>query len=174
MTLHPSDSHEFMSLEPKSLLERVPRFVKFAVVGGSGVLVNLGVFQVASWTMTSIADDATRFLAANVAGVFVSIFTNFLLNDGWTWGDREKGSGSAWARRLVKYYITCSVSAAIQLGVAYTMRWFLLERLGWHYEILGRPILPILCVLTGIVAGIAINFPISHLWAFRDAKEHDA
>ncbi len=125
-------------------------------------------------TRSAVRLGRKRFLAANVAGVIVSIFTNFLLNDGWTWGDRQKGSGTAWARRLVKYYITCSVSAAIQLGVAYMMRWFLLERLGWHYEILGRPILPIMCVLTGIVAGLAINFPISHLWAFRDAREHDA
>lgn len=174
MALHPSESHEFMLGEPLGLLDRLPRFLKFAIVGGSGVVVNLGVFQIASWTLTMIAADATRFLVANVAGVVVSIFTNFLLNDGWTWGDRDKGEGSAWFRRLVKYYITCSVSAGIQLGVAYALRWFLLDRMGWHVEVLGRPIVPILCVLVGIVAGIAVNFPISHLWAFRDAEADDA
>jgi putative flippase GtrA len=146
---------------------RLARFLKFAVVGGSGVVVNLVVFQIAHALLASL-EPTPRLLGADVAGILVSIFTNFLLNDRWTWGDRVKGAGkNAWARRLALYYATCSIAAGIQLATSWAIHTYVLPGLPW-LSILGHDLRPGLAVLCGIAAGIAINFPISHLWTFKD------
>lgn len=151
---------------------RFTRFIKFAIVGGSGVLVNMGVFNLAYHSFLSSLSDDVRLGAANVLGVIVSIFSNFLLNDGWTWGDRAKGGAKSWFKRLGKYYLVCSVAALVQLGVAQLSFKYVFGP--WAPTVLGFALAPSLAVGVGIIAGIAINFPVSHLWAFKDESDGNA
>lgn len=145
------------------------RLVKFAGVGVSGVFVNLAVFHLAfHLLLASMPDGDPRFILANGAGFVVSVFTNFLLNDLWTWGDRLKGGVRHWFYRLTKYYVTASGAGAVQLFTAWlslTLFWVPLDPM-----VLGYKLAPTLSVLTGIGCGMAINFAASHLWAFRDAR----
>ncbi len=148
---------------------RVMRFIKFALVGGSGVVVNLVVFQLCFLVLQSvIADVDWRHTVANLCGIVVSIFTNFLLNDGWTWGDREKGSLKDWNFRLMRYYATCSIAALVQLGLSSLLFSMVFKSMA-PFEIFGLNIIPQIPLLIGIIGGMAINFPLSHFWAFKDA-----
>lgn len=148
----------------------IARLVKFGLVGASGVVVNVVVFEVCYRLLLSgIGDVDMRFVSSNFVGIVVSIFTNFLLNDRWTWGDRTKGGPRDWFRRLMKYYVLASVAAGVQAGVAWAS-----FRLVWgNFELaLGDyDLSPTFGLLTGIACGMFINFAASHLWAFRDAEE---
>ena len=124
------------------------RFVKFGLVGSSGVVVNLGVV----WLTLFWTDDASL---ASGAGIMVSVFTNFLLNDSWTWGDRTKKPGaSTFLIRVLRYYLASAVAIAIQFGT--TMLFIHV----WELNVfLGQ--------ITGIVLGMFVNFAMHNVWTFR-------
>src|SRR5690554_4740976 len=95
---------------------RVKRLIKFGLVGVSGVFVNLVVFELL-FRLASFP-----FSLANAGGIALSVFTNFLLNDAWTWGDRKKGARRRdWLRRVSKYYISAAAAAGVQLTIAWAV-----------------------------------------------------
>lgn len=146
------------------------RLLKFASVGASGVVVNLAIFELCyRLVLPGLVPDSILFVAANALGFLVSVFTNFVLNDLWTWGDRIKGQLRIdWFKRLTKYYLTASLAGGVQLAMA----WLSLE-LVWSHLALnlgGTNLSPTLSVLTGIGCGMVLNFAASHLWAFRDVS----
>lgn len=144
------------------------RLLKFAGVGLSGTFVNLGIFWLAYHVVFApVFGGDLRFVAANAAGFVVSVFTNFLLNDWWTWGDRRKGGPGHWFSRLAKFYVTASGAGAVQLFTAWLSLALVWTPLSLHLA--GFELAPTLGVLTGIGCGMIINFTVSHLWAFRDA-----
>lgn len=150
--------------------DNVVRLMKFGVVGFSGVVVNLIVSEAFFRALlTPITPETLRLAVANAAGVVVSIFTNFLLNDRWTWGDRRKGELRHWFERLAKYYVLASIAGAVQVGVSSaSFEWV------WKHlpiAIGGFEIDSTLSICTGIGAGMVINFVASHFWAFRDVEE---
>lgn len=129
------------------------RFIKFCIVGGSGVPVNL----VCTWggyhQIFFALDDTWRRAAAYVLGIVVSIFTNFLLNDLWTWRDRQKAA-RGFAGRMARFYLVSSMAACIQFGVAMGLS----EGAGLHY---------LLAQVAGIAVAMAINFLVNNVWTFR-------
>ena len=135
--------------------ERV-RFVRFCIVGASGVVVNLGVFTVARALMAALGvlAGARRFVAANAAGFVVSVLPNFLLSDYWTWGDREKRGHAHFWRRLGKFYVVSSAGGAVQIGTAWAVRGFA-----------GVP--DHLAVLIGIAVATVVNYVANNVWTFR-------
>ncbi len=154
-----------VSVHKESLL----RLTRFAIVGGSGVIINLVVFQLLLLALEPAGfATSTAIPIANAGGIIVSIFTNFLLNDSWTWGDRIKGDRKEWVRRVGRYYVSASFAAAVQLIVTSVSHANFWEALlfDWH----GIALAPNAALLTGIACGMGINFIISHKWAFKDAK----
>ncbi|MGM0555080.1 MAG: GtrA family protein [Myxococcota bacterium] len=161
---------------------RVKRLIKFGIVGGSGVIVNLVIFEFVYRFMFAGIPGETRVTVANFAGILVSIFTNFVLNDRWTWGDREKGTLRHWFGRMTKYYLAAGVAALVQLVVTWAAYRFVFKSLGldvpfpawlaslWPSLPATLDISPTLSVLTGIACGMVINFLASHLWAFQDVE----
>lgn len=95
-------------LEPRSGLS--PRLLRFAVVGLSGVFVNLGTLHVFAQVL-----GLPRLLASGCA-IEVSILSNFLLNDLWTFRDRAAEARPPLVR-LFRYNLAALVGLAIQLGV---------------------------------------------------------
>lgn len=146
------------------------RLLKFASVGASGVLVNLLIFELCfRILLVDLLSGSPLFTISNGLGFLVSVFTNFLLNDLWTWGDRLKGKRRRdWLKRVTKYYLTASAAGSVQL----VMAWASLQ-LVWQnipVTISGIDLAPTLSVLSGIACGMVINFTASHLWAFRDVR----
>ncbi|MFT7623858.1 MAG: dolichol-phosphate mannosyltransferase [Myxococcota bacterium] len=133
------------------------RFLRFCAVGASGVVVNLGIFTVAMAMLLPgwIESDDSRFLAANGVGFLVSVLTNFLLNDFWTWGDREKRGHAHFWSRLGRFYTVSSVAGVVQLGVAFAVRAYLGV---WDQ----------LAVLVGIGVATVINFVANNIWTFKE------
>lgn len=141
------------------MLERLgperQRFVRFAVVGASGVLVNFLFLTIGLWAFSGLA-AGPRDTAASALGIVVSILTNFLLNDVWTWGDRKKGTRKRdFAYRLSAYVIGAGISAALQFGVAAMMRAWLDAHV-------------YLAQAAGIAVGTVVNYIISNRVVFKD------
>jgi len=134
-----------------SLMKRtgeLVRFVKFALVGVSGIGVNLGLF----WLLTRFAGlKETDFLALAIA-IEVSIITNFTLNDFFTFRDRRAAGG--FFKRLVKFNVICLVGAGIQAGV---------------YELLyhGLGIYDILSDFIGIAVATIWNYLVNLGWTWE-------
>jgi dolichol-phosphate mannosyltransferase len=92
--------------------ERFPigRFLKFGVVGFSGVFVDLGVFWILSNGFGLAAVTAT-ILSAEVA-----VLNNFIWNDRWTFGDRsiQQPGLRSMVRRFLKFNVLCLVGIVLQ------------------------------------------------------------
>lgn len=132
------------------------RFVKFCVVGAAGVVVNLIFLEISLRLLPSSLSPGMLNGVASAIGIIVSVFTNFLINDAWTWGDREKGSSRRdFINRVAVYYVASAAAIALQWGVAMaTFEW-----LQWDIR-LGQ--------LAGIALGTVVNYVINNVWTFKD------
>lgn len=131
-------------------LRRHQRILQFATVGVSGVLVNMASVWV-GLRIVLIADPQLRDALASALGIVVSVFTNFLLNDAWTWGDRAKGP---WLSRLARYYLVSAAAALLQFGCAMGLRLLLDVNL-------------YLAQFSGIALGTIINYVANNRWTFK-------
>ena len=99
------------------------RFIKFALVGGSGVVVNVGLY----WLLTRFAgftplDNVATggILSGNLAltiSIESSIINNFILNNYFTFADRNKKGIIAFLSRLLNFNLICLIGALIQIGL---------------------------------------------------------
>ena len=103
---------EFGMLVLDKLIGRyVPvRFVVFAFVGGTGLVVHLSSL----YLLTGIG---IGFAAAQTIAVFAAMTWNFFLNNLITYRDRRL-RGLALLRGLVTFYAICAVGAVANIGVA--------------------------------------------------------
>jgi len=139
----------------KQLTKERRRFLKFCVVGASGVPVNLLFMWIGyNWIFGSLA-ESMRVSFASGFGFLVSVLTNFLLNDLWTWRDRAKKKGG-FAGRLGRFYLVSAAGGAIQIACTTG-----LSRVGLHY---------MLAQLCGIALATAINYVVNNVWTFGDEK----
>ena len=147
------------------------RFVKFGLVGGSGVFVNLAValafsrVVLVAWADRDLADQI-----ATLAGILVSIFTNFLINDSWTWGDRDKRAGTrSWMKRCGFYYATNGVAGALQWAVsAFTITLIAVEGHIVGFE--AASVRAGLAALVGIAVATPLNYVINNKVTFRETQ----
>ncbi|MEA2006938.1 MAG: glycosyltransferase family 2 protein [Patescibacteria group bacterium] len=82
------------------------RFLKFCIVGSSGVVVNLGILIL----LVELFLTAER--PAYVIAVAVSILTNYFFNSFFTYGDKKSSSRAESMRRVLYYY---AISVAVML-----------------------------------------------------------
>jgi dolichol-phosphate mannosyltransferase len=88
-------------------LERSKTFLKFAVVGAVGVIVNLASFRIL-WKTVGLS----KFIASPIA-IEVSIITNFLMNNFWTFSKRDMND------RIHIRGLKFNVVSFVALGVSY-------------------------------------------------------
>lgn len=120
-------------------------FLKFAIVGISGIVVNQGLLalQVDVW--------GVNLKIAGLIAIELSILNNFFLNNLWTWKTRKKHT---FAIRLLRYHMVTALSG----GVNYLTLLVLTDSAGMHY---------LTANLIGIGLGMIINFSLNHLWTFQ-------
>ena len=131
---------------------RIRRFLRFGVVGGSGVLVNQGLLMLLhgglEWPL----------LASSIVAIEAAILNNFLWSSVWIWRYDYEGSFRRVLRKLVQYQIaTLFTSMVVNAGV--------LTGLVYGFSVDYR-----LANLAGIAAGMGANFAASELWIFRGAR----
>ena len=129
------------------------RFFKFSAVGFSGLIVNMSLL----WFFKELI--GLYYLFASLLSIELSVINNFIWNDLWTWGDRQKSGGWGYFKRLLKYNLSASVAAVIgNLLVLVVLK----EQFGWNY---------LLANLVGIGVAVVINYVVNDRWTFRDKQE---
>ncbi len=114
--------------------------LKFAIVGASGVIVNLGIM----WFL--LYYGLSKELSS-LAGIEASIISNFILNDRFTFQAREEKKYGFLAR-LMFYHLSSSVSAI----TTFLTMLLTTEYLGIH---------PVLGQFIGILLGFTANYLLS-------------
>ena len=142
-----------LSRQLSTLVAERMRFIRFAVVGGSGVIVNMVFFEALLWLLQPMVSEMIRVNAAAVGGFAISFCSNFLLNHYWTWGDRTRESGIPVRQRFLSYFAVASSALLVQITVL---------------NLLSDLITPRFANVLGIGAGTIINFAVNHFWTFGD------
>jgi dolichol-phosphate mannosyltransferase len=122
------------------------RFIKFAAVGGSGVLVNNVVLYVLHGLF------GVSLVASSVVAVEAAIVNNFLWNDRWTFGRLCPS-----LRRFLKFNLV-SLGGLVINVVTLTL---LVQWTGLPY---------LAANLAGITAATAWNFSIHYYWTWNAAQ----
>lgn len=123
-------------------------FVKFCLVGLSGVGVNLGLL----WCLTEIL--GLFYLCSAAISVEISIISNFLLNEFWTFSGHGRSSPFG---RLLKFNLISLVGLAINLFILA----LLTEVGGLHYLLSAT-------IAIGIVTAWNYLTNIAYTWRLRD------
>jgi dolichol-phosphate mannosyltransferase len=119
--------------------------VRFGLVGASGVGVNMGCL----WYFSEILGWGIG--VSGVLAIEISVLTNFVLNDQWTWKDRIK---KGLLKRCGQYHAAVGFSAVLNWVVLMSLTHFF----GWH---------KLLANLCGIALGMVVNYLVNDLWTFR-------
>lgn len=134
------------------LKRTIVQFVKFCFVGGSGVVVNLAVFNLTllAWRAASPQSHLAVYLA-NALGFIVSVLTNYYLNRRWTF--RSQG---VVAKELPKFFTVSLAAYLVNLAI------LTLCLQSFHLGANPSQVIAIACVMP-------INFALNKLWSFRTA-----
>jgi dolichol-phosphate mannosyltransferase len=124
-------------------------FIKFGLVGLTGVVVNLGVFTLL------LGMGVNKYIASPVA-IEVSILTNFLLNNYWTFRWR-----TTMDRVRIKGLKFNAVSL-IALGISFSTFAVL--------SMLFPRVLPQVHQMIGIVPAMLVNYFLNSYWTFRHVE----
>jgi dolichol-phosphate mannosyltransferase len=127
------------------------RFWKFAMVGASGVLVN-------NLTLITLAEyfDASKVIAWMFA-VGLSILSNFLLNNAFTWRDVRHSSRIHFLLRGALAYPVAILGIGANFAVYYPLLKYVSDAFPYY----------VLFNLLGIAAGTSVNFLLSSRLVFR-------
>jgi putative flippase GtrA len=134
-----------------SLCRLVWRWLKFNLVGGVGIVVQLA----ALYLLVGLV--GMHYLPATLLAVEAAILHNFYWHERWTWADRTRHNPGAVARRLIAFNITTGMTSL--LGNLLFM-FLLVDQLGLHY---------LLANLLAIAACSLFNFLVSDWFIFRPA-----
>ena len=130
------------------------RFWKFCLVGASGVLVNMVTLIVLAEVF-----DAHKVIAWMFA-VGVSILSNFLLNNAFTWRDIRHSSRIHFFLRGVLAYPVAVMGIGANFAVWYPLVKYVSDEFP-YYAIFN---------LLGIIAGTSVNFILSSRLVFRPSE----
>lgn len=145
------------------------RFLKFGVVGGSGVLVNMGIYWLLTRGFGGHDSWVGRVLSYTVS-VELSILSNFVLNDFWTF--RDLRGGRSFQSRFWRFHLVSGVGFLINVGVFSVINWLLCSTgfvLLGNVTVLGREanIDDILAGCIGIGFALLWNFLANLLWTWK-------
>jgi len=125
-------------------------FVRFALVGASGTIVNLGIFSAA------LHANLNKYIASPVA-VEVSIIWNFLLNNYWTF--KERRTRDRVRIKGLKYNLVSIASIGVSFATFTAMTLFVPRAS------------PLFDQFVGIVPAVLVNYFLNSYWTFRSHPE---
>jgi len=119
------------------------RILKFLTVGATGIIINEGLL----WLLT---ESGLFYLFSSLIAIEMSIITNFILNDIWTFKKERKGNFFV---RLGKFNLTRAMALIVNLGLL-----LILTASGLHY---------LLSNLIGIAIATIITYLTSLWWVWK-------
>ncbi|WP_316231965.1 glycosyltransferase family 2 protein [Bradyrhizobium sp. SZCCHNR1051] len=122
------------------------RFLLFAMVGGTGLVVHLATL------FLGLNAFDMPFAEAQALGAFIAMTSNFILNNFLTYRD-QRLKGFAILRGLLAFYLVCSVGLLANVGVAFSV--YDQEPIWW------------LAGAAGALMGVVWNYAISGLFVWR-------
>lgn len=135
------------------------RFMKFATVGASGVVVNLAVLALGQELLfRSIQSPDMRLNVSLALAILVATINNFFWNRSWTWQDRHHHPDKHLLLHFGQYALACWVGIVLQ---------FILTKLlalHFHYLVANA---------SAIVFASVFNFLVNNFWTFRSHKAVD-
>jgi putative flippase GtrA len=140
---------------PQRLQRNAKQFVKFGLVGMSGVLVNLVVFNLTMrlWALLSGHEGGDLPLRveylANGLGFLVAVLSNYALNRRWTFQSTGRKR-----HELPKFFVVSVTAYAVNALVFHVCR--------VQLELAPNP-----SQLIAIVCVMPINFIFNKLWSFK-------
>ena len=130
-------------------LESSKTFIKFAIVGLSGLFVNL-------LSLTWLLNEGMNKYIASPISIELSIISNFLLNNYWTFRHRE--NTSKLHIKGLKFNFVSIVSLAISYST-FVLIMFIFPKT-----------IPQLAQAIGVVPAILTNYLSNAYWTFRESK----
>ncbi|WP_321892746.1 GtrA family protein [Paraburkholderia tropica] len=139
------------------------RFVKFGLVGGFGAVVNILTLLLArEWVFIGLPERqfglSIRLDASLLLSISVSIVSNYIWNNLWTWKERADGSHFGFFGRLPKYIAASWFGVGVQFLAAK-----LLISAGVYY---------LLASAIAIVLASGINFVLNDRWTFGASRKN--
>ncbi|WP_371616178.1 GtrA family protein [Streptomyces sp. NBC_00454] len=142
--------------ESSSVLDRVRSLVRevarFGAVGGLGVLVNLGVFNL----IRSLTD--LQVVRASVIATLVAIGTNYLGFRYFAYRDRAERTGSGRTRELGLFVAFSAIGLVIENGILFAATY------GFHWD---GPLASNFFKFAGIGLGTVFRFWSYRTWVFK-------
>jgi len=92
---------------------KIKRLIKFCIVGASGFCVNLGLLAI------FVEVVGMHKVWAQIPSYQISILTNFMFNDFWTFSDRRTPGLKSFLIRAVKFNLVSQVGWGINISVYY-------------------------------------------------------
>lgn len=123
----------------------ITKFLKFAVIGGIGTFINLGILFI----FTEIL--AIYYIVSEIIAFVASLTNNYFLNKRWTF--RETIEEKVFLK-YSKYFLICVLSLLINLSVLF----ILVELFSVWY---------IIAEIFAIMVGFFINFLGNYTWTFE-------
>jgi len=137
-----------MLLADKLVGHVVPvRFLLFAVIGGLGVFVHMGMLA------AGLKLFAFPFVTAQTVAAITAMTANFFLNNLFTYADRRL-KGWHVLRGLVSFYVICGFGTAANIGVASYL--FAQQQVWW------------VAGIAGIVVGSVWNYAVSSIFTWQN------
>ncbi|MFX4261823.1 glycosyltransferase [Pelotomaculum propionicicum] len=125
------------------------RFYLFALVGLSGMFLNMSVYTFLYHMKVNVA-------LAGTISAFVAMISNFILNDRYTWSEIRE---SAKIKRFCKFLMTSSVGAIIDVNILSVLYYV------FHINYFLANIL-------GILSGTLWNFTINNIWTWQKTDKN--
>ncbi len=124
------------------------RFLKFCLVGASGVVVNEGFL----WALKEFA--ALSLNTASIIAIGASVVSNFILNDIFTFRDRRTSGSRQFISRALRFILVSLVGVIINNRTLV----FLTDTIGIHYLISN---------LFGIALATLWNYLVNLRWTWK-------
>jgi dolichol-phosphate mannosyltransferase len=131
------------------------KLFKFAFTGGIGALVQLTSLQI-WWSM--FAFSASRYEVANFLSIETAIFSNFLINNCWTFADTKIERADA-PKKFLQFNLASAGSIIIQMLIAFSGK-----RLIGLFDMFTIPLVHLtintgmIFAVIGILVGMTWNF----------------
>lgn len=126
-----------------------PRFLKFCLVGASGVIVNTVILFCLKEFINA------PLITASFVAIECAILSNFLLNNHWTF---DTQSGSPYYR-FAKFNVVCLLGLGINMAIL-----VMLTNVGLYYLIAN---------LVGILAATGWNYLSSRLFVWNNNEKKE-
>ena len=124
-------------------------FVKFCITGLSGVMVNLGSFHLL------LELGVHKYLASPIS-IEISVFSNFFLNNYWTFADRDLSSRKR--IRGLRFHIVSLVALLVSYSTFVVL------------SLLLPMVDPVWLQGCGIAPGTLVNYILNSYWTFREER----